>query len=382
MAEQLSTPRITAAYLDNFVGRVVMLVGKVTQLRGDQATLDSDGTVTVLLNRDAHLSNGNAVQVIGKVNPDLSIKVLTSRDLGNGVDHGPPQYSQAYTPRVAMVWTSPVKPGADTSLNHQRQASYNDPYGKSNATTPDSASTTTIRSSRPLHNTYAAAQRLQRNTRSTHGQSRPTTAMSFTTSSSDMILGRNIQSRSPSPSHISQTPTPSFGTLLPSPPENDTPYCSYSTEGSRPSSVSLQSNHRRRSNVQQAYDQQSSQQPYIPSAQPYTPLTYSPPSLSSPSLLPSPPMTQPRDDEFRPSHGPPMSPAFSTSSQRHPVLVSRRIPAMNAGTPTISGNSKLDDPSESALFDTVLEGIGRIHVSMNRDDAGRWRIKRATDERP
>lgn len=28
-----------------------MLVGKVTQLRGDQATLDSDGTVTVLLNR-------------------------------------------------------------------------------------------------------------------------------------------------------------------------------------------------------------------------------------------------------------------------------------------------------------------------------------------
>ena len=51
MAEQLSTPRITAPYLDNFVNKVVMLVGKVTQLRGDQATLDSDGTVTVLLNR-------------------------------------------------------------------------------------------------------------------------------------------------------------------------------------------------------------------------------------------------------------------------------------------------------------------------------------------
>lgn len=51
MAEQLSTPRITASYLDSFVGRVIMLVGKVTQLRGDQATLDSDGTVTVLLNR-------------------------------------------------------------------------------------------------------------------------------------------------------------------------------------------------------------------------------------------------------------------------------------------------------------------------------------------
>jgi len=51
MAEQLSTPRITAPYLDNFVNRHVLLIGKVTQLRGDQATLDSDGTVTVLLNR-------------------------------------------------------------------------------------------------------------------------------------------------------------------------------------------------------------------------------------------------------------------------------------------------------------------------------------------
>lgn len=51
MAEQVSTPRITAAYLDSFVGRLVTLVGKVTQLRGDQATLDADGTVTVLLNR-------------------------------------------------------------------------------------------------------------------------------------------------------------------------------------------------------------------------------------------------------------------------------------------------------------------------------------------
>lgn len=51
MAEQMSAPRITAAYLDSFVGRHVTLVGTVTQLRGDQATLDADGTVTVLLDR-------------------------------------------------------------------------------------------------------------------------------------------------------------------------------------------------------------------------------------------------------------------------------------------------------------------------------------------
>lgn len=35
--------------------------------------------------QDAHLSNGSAVQVIGKVNPDLSIRVLSSLDLGTGV---------------------------------------------------------------------------------------------------------------------------------------------------------------------------------------------------------------------------------------------------------------------------------------------------------
>lgn len=51
MAEQFSSPRITAPYLDSFVGRLVTIVGKVTQLRGDQATIDADGIVTAVLNR-------------------------------------------------------------------------------------------------------------------------------------------------------------------------------------------------------------------------------------------------------------------------------------------------------------------------------------------
>ena len=51
MSEQMSTPRITAPYLDNFVGRVVTILGTVTQLRGEQANIDSDGVVTVILNR-------------------------------------------------------------------------------------------------------------------------------------------------------------------------------------------------------------------------------------------------------------------------------------------------------------------------------------------
>lgn len=32
--------------------------------------------------QEAHLVNGNSAQVIGKVNPDHSIKVLTSKDVG------------------------------------------------------------------------------------------------------------------------------------------------------------------------------------------------------------------------------------------------------------------------------------------------------------
>ncbi|KAG6031340.1 hypothetical protein E4U41_007599 [Claviceps citrina] len=36
--------------------------------------------------QDAHLTNGNAVQVIGKVSPDLSVRVLSSKDLGPNVD--------------------------------------------------------------------------------------------------------------------------------------------------------------------------------------------------------------------------------------------------------------------------------------------------------
>lgn len=51
MSEQLSAPRITASYLENFQGRHVTIVGKVTQLRGEQATIDADGVVTLSLNR-------------------------------------------------------------------------------------------------------------------------------------------------------------------------------------------------------------------------------------------------------------------------------------------------------------------------------------------
>jgi len=82
MADPISTPRITSQHLEHFTNRTIRLLGKVTQLRGDQATIDSDGSVTCMLNRDAHLTVGNAVEVVGKVNRDLTVKVLSATDMG------------------------------------------------------------------------------------------------------------------------------------------------------------------------------------------------------------------------------------------------------------------------------------------------------------
>jgi replication factor A3 len=85
MAESLSTPRINFSYLDHFTGRTVRLTGKVVQLRGEEATIDAGGHITAHLSRDSHLTVGNAVEIIGKVNQDLSVKVLQSTDMGSNL---------------------------------------------------------------------------------------------------------------------------------------------------------------------------------------------------------------------------------------------------------------------------------------------------------
>jgi replication factor A3 len=77
-----STPRILSPHLDSFTSRTVRLVGKVVQLRGDQATIDCGGNMTAILNRDSHLTVGNAVEIVGKVNQDLTVRVLRATDLG------------------------------------------------------------------------------------------------------------------------------------------------------------------------------------------------------------------------------------------------------------------------------------------------------------
>ncbi|KAK3721507.1 hypothetical protein LTR37_003063 [Vermiconidia calcicola] len=77
-----STPRITAQYLQQFSHQTVRILGKVRELRGEQAKIDAGGQVNVHLNRDAHLQINHAVEIIGKVQNDLSVKVLVSTDFG------------------------------------------------------------------------------------------------------------------------------------------------------------------------------------------------------------------------------------------------------------------------------------------------------------
>ena len=45
-----STPRVNARYLEEFVGQTVRIVGKVTALHGNTATVDAEGSITISLN--------------------------------------------------------------------------------------------------------------------------------------------------------------------------------------------------------------------------------------------------------------------------------------------------------------------------------------------
>lgn len=45
------TPRILAPHLSNFQHRIVRMLGKVVQLRGETAVIDAGGQVDVILTR-------------------------------------------------------------------------------------------------------------------------------------------------------------------------------------------------------------------------------------------------------------------------------------------------------------------------------------------
>ncbi|KAF2251010.1 replication factor A protein 3 [Trematosphaeria pertusa] len=80
------TPRILAPHLQSFQHKLVRMLGKVVQLRGETAVIDAGGNVDVILNRDCHLAIGHAVEIIGKVDGNLNVKVQAATDFGTNID--------------------------------------------------------------------------------------------------------------------------------------------------------------------------------------------------------------------------------------------------------------------------------------------------------
>ncbi|KAL5119899.1 hypothetical protein ACEQ8H_002261 [Pleosporales sp. CAS-2024a] len=80
------TPRVLAPHLSAFQHRIVRILGKVVQLRGETAVVDAGGNIDVILNRDSHLAVGHAIEIIGKVDGNLNVKVQACTDFGTSID--------------------------------------------------------------------------------------------------------------------------------------------------------------------------------------------------------------------------------------------------------------------------------------------------------
>lgn len=83
------TPRVSTPHLGEFQGRNVRILGRVTSLRGEEAQIDASGICSVHLTRDAHLAQGTWVEVLGRVNPDLTVKAMLCTDWGTDVGECP-----------------------------------------------------------------------------------------------------------------------------------------------------------------------------------------------------------------------------------------------------------------------------------------------------
>ncbi|KAI0381822.1 hypothetical protein F5Y04DRAFT_280470 [Hypomontagnella monticulosa] len=150
--ESTSTPRISAALMDSYVGQNVIIVGKVLQLRGEVAFLEADGQVQANLNRDCHLMVGNGAQIIGKVNPDLSVKVLNAIDLGSNVGRVSLGWSAGSSQQQSTSQQSQPEPQflTQSSSKNQKQSRTVAEIANNTASSPALTATTSSQSSRVI----------------------------------------------------------------------------------------------------------------------------------------------------------------------------------------------------------------------------------------
>ncbi|KAL7919759.1 hypothetical protein ACQKWADRAFT_322719 [Trichoderma austrokoningii] len=373
MAEQMSTPRITAAYLHSFIGRTVTIVGKVTQLRGEQATIDADGAVTILLSRDSHLANGNAAQIIGKVNSDLSIKALNTRDVGAGVGHGvSPLRTHEHQPHIAMVWPAPKSSEPSTVVDSP--------------------------SSSPAPHRRLSIGRLHR-TASPSPPPPPNRSLDFSPSSSsqqDWQHQRQQQWPDPIP-HDPPTPSP------PSPLSEQHQYESFSSSSSSMPSTALPPDYYPMPGSFHSDFPSSSEEDMFrlahggAAASPFTsprtspfepreelqiqPFTVAPEDMSTMSTqaasysLPSPPTSQ----FERPESPSSVADSQHTLRQGDSRVLSPPMSPIPRPLPRNSGSgsryARNTEDVEARALNAVVDGIGIMHVNMSLE-AGRWRIAR------
>ncbi|BDD55941.1 hypothetical protein MPDQ_003314 [Monascus purpureus] len=88
----LQTPRILPSHLHAFSSKTVRVLGTVSALRGDTATITcgANGDITLVLKADSHLQMGKLVEVVGKVTEldgsGFGIRVFGTVDWGNPAD--------------------------------------------------------------------------------------------------------------------------------------------------------------------------------------------------------------------------------------------------------------------------------------------------------
>ena len=149
------------------------------------------------------------------------------------------------------------------------------------------------------------------------------------------------------------------------------------TPSGKPSSSPRQAPH---SLISPPTSQDTSQStPFIPSAQPLPPGFYPSPQVLSQSTASGPSLPSPPPSQRDPHSPDPPDKSQPHSQQPHRASPHRKTaasPQLRRRQLPVSPPRDALAPEDSDLLDAVVEGIGRVHVTMNMDDAGRWRIKR------
>ncbi|KAL2313113.1 DNA replication factor A subunit Ssb3 [Schizosaccharomyces pombe] len=80
------TPRVTKDMLPECSGKTVRIVGKVNQVEGETAKVDSNGSFDMHLTVDNTLEPNHFYEFVVSVKPDSSVQLLTCVDFGTDID--------------------------------------------------------------------------------------------------------------------------------------------------------------------------------------------------------------------------------------------------------------------------------------------------------